>query len=248
MNPSGGCWQALRRVGERCLRAGLFALPCLAMGAASPVPAQKAPPLAAERAALAEQRRLTLRSLADEEAACQTRFAVTACLDDVRRRRREALAPLRERELRLEEAERRERAEQRRRGVDAKRAAAVPATPGPVPGPAGGAVMSSPVPATGTPLPAPGMAPSAAAASRPATVTRVRRPSRSASEAAEREAQAAARVREAERRRDEAGAVRERIERRQSQRDATGRRSDPLPLPGATGQTGASGAASRPDR
>ena len=62
---------------------------------------------------LAERQALVER-FADEERACSQRFAVTSCVDEVRSRRRAALAPLRERELRLEEAERNRRAAERR--------------------------------------------------------------------------------------------------------------------------------------
>jgi len=57
-----------------------------------------------------------------EEARCSDRFAVNACIDAVRQRRRAALAELRERELRLDDAERRARALQRQREIDARAA------------------------------------------------------------------------------------------------------------------------------
>lgn len=193
-----------------------------------------------ERAALAEHRRLLLNAFADEEAACRTRFAVTHCVDDVRRRRREALAPLREREWRIEEAQRRARAAQRRQAVAAKQAAAAASAAA-----VAAAAASMPMAMAAAPTAAPMAA--SGAASRSATVWRVRSAAAAASAAAAREAEAAARGREAEHRRSEADAVRARIERRQADRESSGRRSDPLPLPGATRSPGAASAASQPN-
>lgn len=194
--------------------------------------------VAQERTALAEHRRLLLKILADEEAACRERFAVTACQDDVRRRRREALAPLRERELRLEESERRARAEERRRAVAAKLSEA---GVGPAGSGAASASAAGPRPSLAQPLGPAASGPSAgapphAAASRPAPVLRVRRAAAPASAASARETEASERVREAERRRDQGESVRARIDKREAERRAAGRRSDPLPLPGVASQ------------
>jgi hypothetical protein len=51
-----------------------------------------------DRNRITAERKATAAQFAAEEKACAERFAVTACVDDVRARRREALAPLRERE------------------------------------------------------------------------------------------------------------------------------------------------------
>ena len=59
-----------------------------------------------ERASIAAERQLLVERYAREERECLQRFAVSACLDDVRSRRRAALAPLRARELQLDDAER----------------------------------------------------------------------------------------------------------------------------------------------
>ena len=74
--------------------AGLSALP-LSLAAADD-----------ERARLVQQRRVLNATFAAEEQACGQRFAVTACVDDLKLRRRQALAPLREQELQIDEAER----------------------------------------------------------------------------------------------------------------------------------------------
>jgi hypothetical protein len=46
-------------------------------------------------------------------AACEARFVVTACVDDAKQRRRDALAPVRLRELQLDAVERQRRASER---------------------------------------------------------------------------------------------------------------------------------------
>jgi colicin import membrane protein len=85
--------------------------------AASAAPGQAA---AATIADLAARRRAIDAQHAAELRACQSRFAVTACIDDAGQRRREALAPLREVELQLDGAERQQRAAQRRELIAAK--------------------------------------------------------------------------------------------------------------------------------
>lgn len=211
-----------RRSGGRALLALALALGAWKSAAVHPAA------VAQERAELAQQRRLLLDALAKEERECRERFAVTACQDDVRRRRRDALQPIRERELRLEEAERRARASERRAAVAARQASAA------VPQPA--AAASQPVlrvrPERRTRAAAQG--PQAAASAPP------RRAAASASQAqASREDAAAARARAAERRQEQAEATRARIEQRQAQREASGRRSDPLPPATAAPASGA---------
>ena len=198
----------------------------------------------AERAALVEHRRLMLKILADEEVACGERFAVTACRDDVRRRRREALGPLRERELRLEEAERRARAEERRRFVAAKQAAAAERQASAA-APASAAALTPPPELRirrplGPAGSSSGAAPGGSSPASSGSAHRRQGPARAASDPAAamaaREAEAAERVREAERRREQVEAARARIERRQTEREAAGRRTQPLPAPGAASQ------------
>jgi colicin import membrane protein len=70
-----------------------------------------------ERAGLLA-RQAELGALFDaEERVCRSRFVVTPCVDDVQQRRREALAPVRERLLQLDEAERSRRAQARREAL-----------------------------------------------------------------------------------------------------------------------------------
>jgi colicin import membrane protein len=62
--------------------------------------------------AKAERARIEAAFKADL-AACEARFVVTACVDDAKQRRRNALAPVRLRELQLDALERQRRASER---------------------------------------------------------------------------------------------------------------------------------------
>lgn len=75
------------------------------------------------RADRARQQRDLAARFDTEERACRQQFVVTACVDDVRSRRRAALKPLRDEELRIEEADRRRQAEARRAAVAQKQRA-----------------------------------------------------------------------------------------------------------------------------
>lgn len=210
--PGGQSRATLVRVAVRARAPVLMLAAGLALGLGlglAPVAPLAAGPAAAadERAALAQQRRQLEAVFAAEEAACSRRFAVNACVEDVRQRRREALDPLRERELALAEAERRERAAQRRLALgERQRASAAPAAPASVP--ARGARAS---------------APPASHAARGLDEAGARR----------REEQAAERAAAAERRRQGARATQERIERRLHERSAAGKVDAPLPASAA---------------
>ena len=109
------------------MRPLLFAALCLANGLACADPGDERTRLAGERQAITQR-------FDQEEQACRLKFAATGCLADVRARRREALAPLRERELSLADQERQQRGEERRRAVAAKQqAAAAQLVQGPAP-------------------------------------------------------------------------------------------------------------------
>lgn len=183
----------------------------------------------AERAQLNAQRRVLTQRFSAEENACQQRFAVTACVDDVRVRRREALAPLRERELRLDEAERMQRAQEREAARSARRAALA------------SSLASAP----------PAQAPVAASANAPTRVppapSTPRLSEAQRQQAAEaRAAQAAQRAQDTRRRNEEAKAAQAQVARRQAQRQAAG--SLPTPLPRDGRAEGAAPAASQPRR
>ena len=99
------------------MRPLLYVALCLASGLARAEPADERTRLAAERQAVTQR-------FDREEQACTQKFATTGCLADVRARRRDALAPLRERELSLADQDRQQRAQQRRRALAANQQAA----------------------------------------------------------------------------------------------------------------------------
>ena len=153
---------------------------------------------------------------AAQELACQKRFAVTDCVEDVRLRRRQALAPWREKELALDAADRRRRASERQAAIKSKvQAAAAEAASAPPVLPRERKAMAAP----SATLPA---APPAADPARAAA--------------------AAARVQEANQRKAEAKAAQERVARRQAERAEkakAGKVVAPLPVPGSGAASGA---------
>ncbi len=163
-----------------------------------------------ERALIAAERQALSQRFLQQELDCASRFVVNACIDDVRQRRRDALQPLRERELSLDEAERTRRAAERRSAIAAKQAAAAT-------------------------LPAAASAPPPQLRLRDNLPAAPPRPPRSspARDQTDRAAEAAERVRDAERRRDEAQANQRRVQQREAERATSGRSSAPLPVPGA---------------
>ncbi len=165
-----------------------------------------------ERARLVQQRRLLGETFAVEERACAQRFAVTACVDELKLRRREALAPLRERELQIDAAEREQKAALRRAAIAAKRAAVASLPPASAAGQTELRVRQ--------PL-------AAASSSRPAP--------RARDDAQDRAAQAEQRARQLQRSRDEATAAQRRVQQRVQQREdaRSDRKSYPLPVPAA---------------
>ena len=100
----------------------LVAALCLASSLARAQPAD-------ERLRLAGERQTITQRFDQEEQACRLRFASTDCLADTRARRREALAPLRERELGLADQNRERRAQERRRTLAAKQQTAADRPP-----------------------------------------------------------------------------------------------------------------------
>ena len=179
-----------------------------------------ADPAAIERERIAAEREAAMRRFNAEEAACSQRFAVTPCVDEVRERRRAALAAWRERELRLDEADRRERARRRLEEIAARAAAAASA-----PAPA-----STPMAAPAAPAPNGGAAkPAARAAS--ASAPAASQPAGAFSRAPADGAAAPRRALAAQQRRQEADDARRRIEEREADRAARGRVTAPLPVP-----------------
>ena len=78
------------------------------------------PQAAPDRGEITAERQRLQSAYAAEEAQCRERFAVTACVDDVRKRRRAALAGPRAQELALDDVERLQRAQARREAVGRK--------------------------------------------------------------------------------------------------------------------------------
>ncbi|MDZ7590980.1 MAG: hypothetical protein U5L05_09870 [Rubrivivax sp.] len=172
----------------------------------------------AERTRLAAERQALLDRFAQEELACQQRFFVNACVEDVSRRRREALAPLRARELELDDAERLQRAAERRAAIDAKQREQA----------------TRPAPAVAPALPPrPPAEPASVLPASPASVSQ-----QSSAEAQARAAQAAERARASQRRREETEAALERVRRRLAEREAAGKSAAPLPVPKAASAPG----------
>lgn len=193
----------------------------------------------ARRSRIETQRAALERDFAADKAACRERFSVTACVDAVSVRRRQALAALREQELRLDEAQRQQRARQRQPAAEARRETAR-ARPGAASAAAGPAVATE-RPPTGVPSMAalpldstslPASLPSSASALEPLPPARPSGPGSSAAAAAVRRAEAS------RQRASEAAAHQQGVQRALESRAGQGQRSAPLPPPPA-----ASGAA-----
>jgi hypothetical protein len=162
-----------------------------------------------ERVRIAVEREALTARFAQEELECAQRFAVNDCLEDVRRRRRDALEPLRAREFELDDAERLRRAAERRAAIEARQRER----------------DARPPPPETPDLPPREPAVPASAASAAAVLPRP------ADTAQERALQAQERVRSAQRRREEAAAAQERVQSRLREREAAGKTAAPLPVP-----------------
>lgn len=114
----------LRGLGP-CLR--LILCLCLLMGLATR-PALAGPEEAAERQHLARQRASAELAFAQAQAACTPEFAVTACVDAARQRRRAAMQAIALAQNRLDDSERLARRDQRQVGVAQRRAEHAAAT------------------------------------------------------------------------------------------------------------------------
>ena len=73
-----------------------------------------------QREEIARQREAVMAVYHQEAKACWQKFAVNACLREARQNRREALEPLRQQDLRLNEEEREWRTEQRNIRLEGK--------------------------------------------------------------------------------------------------------------------------------
>jgi len=164
-----------------------------------------------KRADITQQQRDLKTRFDSEERECRQQFIVTACVDSVRSRRRAALAPLRDEELRLDEIQRRLQAEKRRAAIaDKQRALAERgAEPAPV---------------------APAASRESAKAPRGAWRAPEPKPDRDAEATA-----AADRVQASARRQAQAAEAQARVTRRQAEQAKKGKAAAPLPDPSASG-------------
>ena len=176
-----------------------------------------------DRENIHRERQVIQQEYAVQEKACQARFAVTDCVEEVRARKRKALAPLRERELQLDAADRQQRASERQAAVAAKKQAAAE-RPEPAPPVQPRLRKSSPVPSGHIPVAPPPVDPTRAT-------------------------EAAARARDAESRKAAAKQTQDRIAKRLAERAQQGKLYKPLPVPGAASASSSAGAgASAPAR
>jgi hypothetical protein len=187
----------------RCFIAGLvlLMLPTLS----GPARAQ-----GSERESLVAERQGLVDRFAAEERACRERFAVTACVDELRVRRRAALEPLRERELALDDAERQQRANDRQTSRAAR------------PQPASAAVTR------------PAVAAEDAAVRVPPTVTatvREHEASRTGGSQTSRALQAAERARASAKKAEMLDTARAELSRKSAERAASGKPASALPTP-----------------
>jgi hypothetical protein len=184
--------------------------------------AASAPPPPATRAEVAAQRVAVEQRFARESADCEQRFAVSPCLEDLRKRRQEALAPLIRHEHRLAAEERLARAAAQTQRVKERELAAVQEQ-----GQRGQRLVAQPTPAP----PASSASPSTRARD-PEVAERERRQAvlKAEAEAAQRRE----RAQERERR------MRQRIAENEARQKSRGQPAAPLPLPAPL--AGASGA------
>jgi len=201
--------------------------------ACTPLAAQTAPD-SAERQSIADQRAQAEAAFTAGERECQSRFAVTACVDALRQQKRDMLARLRAREIELDDARRRADAEAARQRREEKQSAAKAPH-----GPSRNRVWPGDVAASAssrhTPPAEPGHTTNRAAEhgdarrAKPHRDDSAQRSAERADEAAAAAQRAAARQRQAER----SERHREQVEQRNAQRAAQGKRAAPLPEPSA---------------
>jgi len=185
---------------------------CILPACAAPADAS-----AESRAEIQKERQALLEGFGREEAACQKRFAVSSCVNDVQVRRRAALTPLREREMQLNEEQRRLRSQER----EAARLARLKAHESQAQAQAQAQALD------------PGRADPTRTGRAAVPLPRSVSPRSAASDTAQREAEAADRVRAAQQRRDEAKATQVEVARRLAQRKSEGKQQTALPTPGA---------------
>ena len=208
----------MNRLHAVILGAAVYAASIGAAHAAGTTPAQAA----AEHERIARERAEVEATYSKQEAACLEGFVVTPCLEAARKAQRDGLARLRRQEVLLDEEQRKARAAQRMQSIRSNQEAqsARPTAPTP-PGAAAGSRAASETERAPNP-------PSNAMEERRAAAAERER------EAQVRRGQEAANVERYEQRQREAEAHRREIEARNAKRDASGKKSAPLPVPGAS--------------
>lgn len=197
-------------------------------------PGEHSPRAAVQRQSIEAERKRIEATYAAELARCEQRFAVTACVDDARQRRRVALAGPRARELALDDAERRSRAAARRQAVQDKRRRAAQAPVAPrfelsLPPAAASQAAAAPASATAEARAASAPTNAAATAAAPAVAASAVQHSAAA------RAAAGQRARAAQERQSKIQAEQARIAARQAERARAGKPAAPLPVPAASG-------------
>jgi colicin import membrane protein len=187
---------------------------------AGPIRAATPAPDAAERERIAGERAVVETRYAEERLACQQNFVVTSCVEDARRREREALGGLRRQEALLDEAQRRQRAAERMAAIRAKVSAEEERQRDMAANPRRVRPLQPMAPSAGPAAPA-----RAASAPAPQTAT-----APAAGERESRETRSRARF---EARQREAREHREAAQRRSVQRAKQGRQASTLPPPAA---------------
>jgi len=168
-----------------------------------------------------EQQRLLNLKFDEQDRRCRQQFVVTACVDDVRRQRRDAVAPWREKELAAADDLRQQRAAQRQREISSKQSAAA----------ANAAVSASANAASGASAPA--RAQPRASSPTQALPTRQGAAAPDSQSLASREA--LRRVQAAAKRQQQADVDAARINKLKAEQAARGKAAAPLPVPGAAG-------------
>jgi hypothetical protein len=202
--------------------------PAGAAAASAPETPEAASGVLGERQRIEQQRAAVEAESRARELDCAGRFVVTACVEEVRTYRHQALDALRLSELQLDDAERQRRAADRAASIERKRidaAARPPAAPIP-PLPASSRPPGTP-PAAARSAGQAGAAPTSTPLKAQAPASAPARVSNQALEAA----QAASRAAASAQRREAADLHRAEVERRNAERAASGKIAAPLPLP-----------------
>ena len=172
-----------------------------------------------------EQQRLLNLKFDEQDRRCRQQFVVTACVDDVRRQRRDAVAPWREKELAAADDLRQQRAAQRQREISSKQsAAAANAAVSPSANAAANAASGASAPARAQPR-----------ASSPTQALPTRQGAAAPDSQSLASREALRRVQAAAKRQQQADVDAARINKLKAEQAARGKAAAPLPVPGAAG-------------